>query len=175
MPGPTGKPGPTGNGGGIVLEDGYGGAAPPSAGADLKRGLEALKKFRRRIDTLLTEFEGSDGGSSKVGHHKIARASFSGESAAFPEADGLYAQYDRVHERLTSLTKMLGDQIEAMSIAVHGADVGFDNLEEDLRQRFWVIQTSVRREQGPEPLGVERGGKTDGRDNPGNDKSDFGW
>ncbi|MEU2560088.1 hypothetical protein ABZ626_12230 [Streptomyces longispororuber] len=155
-----------------MLEDGYRSSAPP-AGADLKRGLEALKQFRRRIDTLLTEFEGSDGGSSRVGRQKVARASFSGSGAPFPEADGLYAQYDQVHERLTSLSKMLGDQIEAMSIAVHGADVGFDNLEDDLRQRFWAIQTSVSREQ--EKAVPERGGKPDGRDSHGSDKSEFGW
>ncbi|MFH8796686.1 hypothetical protein [Streptomyces sp. NPDC017941] len=148
-------------------------SAPPSAGADLKRGLEALKKFRRRIDTLLTEFEGSDGGTSKVRDQKIARASFSGEAAPFPEADGLYSQYDQVHERLTSLSKMLGDQIEAMGIAVHGADVGFDNLEDDLRQRFWAIQTRNGRAEAPEGRGP--GGKTDGRGGQGSDKSDSGW
>ncbi|GHC89263.1 hypothetical protein [Streptomyces flavofungini] len=155
-----------------MLEDGYRGAPPPG-GADIKRGLEALKKFRRRIDTLLTEFEGSDGGSSKVGHQKVARASFSGQAAPFPEADGLYAQYDRVHERLTSLSKMLGQQIEGMGIAVHGADVGFDNLEDDLRQRFWSIQTSVQRDQVP--TGRERDGKPDEQGGHGSDKSDSGW
>lgn len=156
-----------------MREDGYRSSAPPTAGADLKRGLEALKKFRRRIDTLLTEFEGSDGGTSKVRNQKIARASFSGEAAPFPEADGLYSQYDRVHERLTSLSKMLGDQIEAMGIAVHGADVGFDNLEDELRQRFWAIQTQVGRAETP--VGRESGGRTDERGGQGSDKSEYGW
>ncbi|GHE74044.1 hypothetical protein GCM10018785_47760 [Streptomyces longispororuber] len=132
-----------------------------------------MKRFRRRIDTLLTEFEGSDGGSSRVGRQKVARASFSGAGAPFPEADGLYAQYDQVHERLTSLSKMLGDQIEAMSIAVHGADVGFDNLEDDLRQRFWAIQTSVGREQA---LAVpQRGGKADAGNGRGSEQFEPGW
>ncbi|WP_343041869.1 MULTISPECIES: hypothetical protein [Streptomyces] len=155
-----------------MLEDGYQGSAQPPA-ADLKRGLEALKQFRRRVDTLLTEFEGSAGGSSEVGHQKIVRASFSGAAAPFPEADGLYSQYDRVHERLTSLSKLLGDQIEAMGIAVHGADVGFDNLEDDLRQRFWAIQTRIGRAEVPD--GRETGGKTDERGGQGSDKSDSGW
>lgn len=152
--------------------DGRGGTAP-SPNADLKRGLEALKRFRRRIETLLTEYEGSAGGSKEVGAHKISRASFSGAGSAFPAADGLYSQYDQVHERLTSLSKMLGNQIDAMSIAVHGADVGFDNLDEDLRQRFWAIQTDVRREQLPD--GRERGGEPDARGGHGSDKSDAGW
>ncbi|WP_246201634.1 hypothetical protein [Streptomyces alboniger] len=132
-----------------------------------------MKTFRRRIDTLLTEFEGSAGSSSKVGKQNVSRASFSGTGSAFPEADGLYAQYDQVHERLTSLSKMLGDQIEAIGIAVHGADVGFDNLEDDLRQRFWAIQTRVDREQVP--AGRERGGRPDEQSGHGSDKTDAGW
>ncbi len=141
--------------------------------ADVRRGLEALKTFRQRINTLLTEFEGSAGGSAKVGAQKVSRASFSGAGSAFPEADGLYAEYDQVHERLTSLSKMLGDQIDAMGIAVHGADVGFDNLEEDLRQRFWAIQTRVGRQEMPD--GRERSGKPDAQGGHGSDKSDAGW
>ncbi|MBM7171065.1 hypothetical protein JQK87_22220 [Streptomyces sp. G44] len=156
----------------MLPTDGHGGTSPPS-GADLKRGLEALKTFRRRINTLLTEFEGSAGSASKVGTQKVSRTSFSGTGSAFPEADGLYSQYDQVHERLTSLSKMLGDQIEAMGIAVHGADIGFDNLEDDLRQRFWTIQTRIDREQGA--AGRERGGRPDEQGGHGSDKSGAGW
>ncbi|MEU1131099.1 hypothetical protein ABZ383_14755 [Streptomyces sp. NPDC005900] len=156
----------------MLPTDGHGGAAP-SSGADVRRGLEALKTFRRRIDTLLTEFEGSAGSASKVGSQRVARTSFSGTGSAFPEADGLYSQYDQVHERLTSLSKMLGHQIEAMGIAVHGADVGFDNLEDDLRRRFWTIQTKVDRDHAA--FGREREGRPDAQGGHGSDKSDTGW
>ncbi|MEU9099355.1 hypothetical protein [Streptomyces sp. NPDC048361] len=111
--------------------------------ADLSRGLEALKTFKGRVDTVLTTFEESHGSSTKLASHQIPRASFSAGGAAFPEADGLYTQYHRVHEHLTSLSQSLGLQIEAMGIAVHGADVGFDNLDEETRQRFWAIQTKI--------------------------------
>lgn len=156
----------------MLATDGRGGTAP-SSDADLKRGLEALKTFRRRVNTLLTEFEGSAGGSSEVSGYKLTRGSFSGGGSAFPAADGLYSQYNQVHERLTSLSKMLGDQIDAMGIAVHGADVGFDNLDEDLRQRFWAIQTDVRREELAD--GRDRGGEPDARGGHGSDNSDSGW
>ncbi|MGW7070731.1 hypothetical protein ACWGII_34885 [Streptomyces sp. NPDC054855] len=156
----------------MLATDGRGGAAP-SSGADLKRGLEALKTFRRRVNTLLTEFEGSAGGSSKVGGYKLSRGSFSGGGSAFPAADGLYSQYDQVHERLTSLSKMLGDQIDAMGIAVHGADVGFDNLDEDLRQRFWAIQTRVDRDEAAAQR--EKDGMPDSPRSNGDAGSDSGW
>ncbi|MER5180194.1 hypothetical protein ABT009_17770 [Streptomyces sp. NPDC002896] len=116
-----------------------------SGSTDLKRGLEALKTFKKRVDDVLINFEDSPGSSTKVAAQKISRASFSG-TGKFDEASALYSQYERVHERLTSLSKTLGLQIEAMRIAVHGADVGFDNLEEELRQRFARIQAEVHRD-----------------------------
>ena len=113
--------------------------------ADLRRGMEALTTFKKRVDGVLATFTDSAGSSTKVEAQRISRASFSG-AGQFGEASGLYAQYHRVHERLTSLSATLGLQIEALRIAVHGADIGFDNLEEEQRRRFWEIQTRVGRE-----------------------------
>ena len=107
--------------------------------------MEALTTFKKRVDGVLSNFEDSPASATKVGAHTISQASFCG-TGNFGEAKGLHAQYERVHERLTSLSKSLGLQIEALQIAVHGADVGFDNLEEELRHRFWEIQTRVSRE-----------------------------
>src|SRR5689334_16626170 len=107
---------------------------------DLEKGMEALTTFKKRVDAMLTEFEGSHGSSTKIADQQIARTSFSAGTAAFPEADGLFTQYHRVHEHLTSLSKSLGHQIEAMGIAAYGADIGFDNLDEEMRQRFWAIK-----------------------------------
>ncbi|MFE9569153.1 hypothetical protein ACFYMW_11745 [Streptomyces sp. NPDC006692] len=115
-----------------------------TASTELRRGLEALKTFKGRVDTLLADFEGSHAGPTNIAAHRIARASFSGATSPFPEADGLFTQYHRVHERLTALSKSLGHQIEAMGIAVHGADVGFDNLDEEARERFAAIQSRTQ-------------------------------
>ncbi|GHH88033.1 hypothetical protein GCM10018793_66100 [Streptomyces sulfonofaciens] len=140
--------------------------ADAGGGADLRRGAEALKIFKRRVDTLLSEFEGSAGSSSKVGAQTISRASLSGHGT-FGEADDLYHQYNRVHEQLTTLSKSLGHQIEAMGIAVHGADIGFDNLDEDLRRRFWALQTQIHednqppRHESPEHHGDQQHGHSD--------------
>ncbi|WP_434597287.1 hypothetical protein [Streptomyces sp. A5-4] len=116
-------------------------------GSDLERGVGALKRFQTRVNGLLKDFEGGAGGSTKVAAQRISRASLSGGNAPFTEADGLFGQYNRVHEELVTLSKSLGDQIELLSIAVHGAEVGFDNLEEDLRRRFHTIQGRLDREQ----------------------------
>ncbi len=119
-----------------------------AGGADLRRGVEALKSFKKQVDTVLSTFESSPANATHVANQTISRAALSG-AGDFGEAHDLFSQYNRVHERLTTLSKSLAHQIEAMGIAVHGADVGFDNLEEDLRHRFWQLQTQIREDNKP--------------------------
>ncbi|MCT9093297.1 hypothetical protein N4G70_31185 [Streptomyces sp. ASQP_92] len=95
---------------------------------DLKKGPEALKTFKKRVEALHTEFDGSHGGHTHLTTRWISRTSFSAGAAAFPEADGLFTQYHRVHERLTSLSQSLSHQIEATGIAALGAERGTDPL-----------------------------------------------
>ncbi|WP_307670180.1 hypothetical protein [Streptomyces sp. V2I9] len=119
-------------------------------GSDLKRGVGALETFKKRVDDLLVDFEGSAASRTKVADQKISRASLSGQNTCFAEADGLYTQYNRVHTSLVALSKSLGDQIEYLSLGVHAAAVGFDNVEDDIRRRFHEIQTRLYEE------GIER-------------------
>ncbi|MFJ8110707.1 hypothetical protein [Streptomyces sp. NPDC096132] len=118
----------------------------PADMAGFKVSLEALGTFKKRVDAVLATFEESPGSAQKVGEHTLSQASFSG-AGHFGEAKGLHSQYERVHERLTTLSKNLGLQIEAMQIAVLGAHGNFSNLDEDQRRRFWEIQTQISREQ----------------------------
>ncbi|MFF2859462.1 hypothetical protein ACFVSX_06150 [Streptomyces rubiginosohelvolus] len=122
---------------GAVAEDGTG---------DLQRGVGALEKFKKSVDALLADFEGSAASKTKVADQKITRASLSGQNVCFAEADGLYTQYNRVHSSLVSLSKSLGDQIEYLSLGVHAAAVGFDNVEDDVRRRFHAIQARLYEE-----------------------------
>ncbi|MFR9799754.1 hypothetical protein ACL02U_28240 [Streptomyces sp. MS06] len=109
--------------------------------ADMRRGLMALSTFKKRVDDLLTTLEGSPGGAAKIAAHDLSTAAFG--TGDFPEAASLHLEYRRVHERITTLSRTLGLQLEAMQIAVHGVDVTFDNLEDDLRYRFHEIRTEV--------------------------------
>ncbi|MFI5805545.1 hypothetical protein [Streptomyces sp. NPDC051561] len=109
--------------------------------SDLERGVGALKQFRARVHAMLAEFENSDAGSRKVASHTLSRAHFAAPGIPFPEADDLHTQYRRVHKGLIDLSRSLSEQIECLDIAVHGAQIGFDNLEEDLRRRFWAIRS----------------------------------
>ncbi|MFJ4972306.1 hypothetical protein [Streptomyces sp. NPDC088755] len=120
---------------------------PGGGTGDLRRGVGALETFKKRVDALLTDLEGSAAGKSKVAAQTVSRASLSGPNARFAEADGLYTQYNRVHESLVSLSRSLGDQIEYLSLGVHAAAVGFDNVDDETRRRFHEIQTRMDRER----------------------------
>ncbi|MGW0086351.1 hypothetical protein [Streptomyces sp. NPDC003393] len=120
------------------------GGVSPTRQANLEASGEALSKFVTRVDAVLRDLEESAGNPTKVGAQTIKLSSLSDASAdVFPEAHSLYAQYGKVHERLTTLSKTLHLQIEAIGIAVHGAERGFDRLEEDQRRRFWQIQAQI--------------------------------
>lgn len=108
---------------------------------------EALSTFVKRVDGILSDLEGSPGNPKRVGAQTIKPGSLAGNPSAFPEAQDLYVQYNQVHEKLTSLSRTLHLQIEAIGIAVKGAHVGFDNLEEEQRRRFWAIQMQIQETQ----------------------------
>ncbi len=120
------------------------GGVSATRAANLEASGEALDKFVSRVDAVLATLEASAGNPAKVGAQTIRPTSLtSGGESDFPEAHGLYKQYHRVHAELTSLSKSLHLQIEAIGIAVQGAHNGFEKLEEEQRRRFWAIQTEI--------------------------------
>ncbi|MBL1291799.1 hypothetical protein JKV81_33780 [Streptomyces sp. For3] len=114
---------------------------------DLRKGVGALEEFQKKVNALLADLESSPAGKSKVAEQTVSRNAFSGHNASFAEADGLYAQYNRVHESLVTLSKSLGEQIEYLSLGVHAAAVGFDNVDDDTRRRFYEIQAHMDAER----------------------------
>ncbi|KPC83780.1 MULTISPECIES: hypothetical protein [Streptomyces] len=124
---------------------------------DLRKGVGALEKFQKSVNALLADLESSAAGKSKVAAQSVSRTAFSGQNTCFAEADGLFTQYNRVHESLVTLSRSLGDQIEYLNLGVHAAAVGFDNVDDDTRRRFHEIQTRLYKEQ--ERAQEERSGK----------------
>ncbi|MFC8274874.1 hypothetical protein ACFUJR_20525 [Streptomyces sp. NPDC057271] len=114
--------------------------------SNLELGVGELKKFRNRVNALLTDLEGGDAGAAKVGVERVTRGSF-GTGIPFGEAEGFYAEFNRVHKALVGLSKSLSDQIELLSIGVHAADVGYANVEEEQRRRFYEITARLDKER----------------------------
>ena len=110
---------------------------------DLRRGIGALSKLKGGFDKALKTLEGSSGGTSGLGQHSLERSSFSGTDIPFAEASGLHQQYQDVHDRIMGMSKSLGLQIEAMTLAMQTADGTYDGTEEDARRRFWEIKSHL--------------------------------
>lgn len=113
-----------------------------AAVADLSKGVDALTTFRNRVNDVLAKLESSAGGKAKVAAERVSRGSF-GTGIPFTEADGFYAEYARVHQALVGLSKSLSAQIELLTIGVHAANVGYNNVDEEKRRRFHEIQASL--------------------------------
>ncbi|MFF4020954.1 hypothetical protein [Streptomyces sp. NPDC001843] len=128
--------------------------------ANLEASGDALKKFVSRVDAVLRDLEASAGNPKRLGAQAIRQGSLSSGAGTFHEADALYATFNSVHESLTTLSKTLHLQIEAMGIAVLGAKGTFDEVEEEQRRRFWEIQAEIRQLQ--DAPGAQRTG--DGTD-----------
>ncbi|MGW5678937.1 hypothetical protein ACWEV4_28335 [Streptomyces sp. NPDC003860] len=109
--------------------------------ADLVKGIAALSGFQRKVNVILADLNKGAGGKTAISEQRVPRGALSGGNAPFAEADGLFTQYNRVQQALTDLSRDLGLQIEALNIAVHAADVGTDNVDEERRRRFAEIET----------------------------------
>jgi Zn-dependent oligopeptidase len=146
----------------VVLPADMVGGASAARKADLEASNEALKKFVSQVDEVLQRLEGSAGNPKRVSAQTIRASSLSsGRADVFPEAQSLYAQYNSVHEQLTTLSKTLHLHIEAIGIAVRGAAHGYATLEEDQRRRFYEIQVEVKEIQ------QSTSGKYTGKDESG--------
>ncbi|WP_241989745.1 MULTISPECIES: hypothetical protein [unclassified Streptomyces] len=107
---------------------------------DLATPGESLKKFKTRVDLLLTKLDGSPAAHSRIGEQEIQAAAYGTD---FAEAMMLSVTYKVVHLRLTQLSRTLGEQLEAMGITVDLADRGYENVDQEYAERLHAIQKRV--------------------------------
>ncbi|GHF37259.1 hypothetical protein GCM10010218_18530 [Streptomyces mashuensis] len=113
---------------------------------DVRAELESLKTFRGQLDRILTGLHESAGAPRRIEDHTLGGLPFGQD---FGEAHALYNVYSRVHEELKTLSTLLGDQIEAFQTAVLAAQVGYANVDDDLRRRMREIQERTRKLYDP--------------------------
>ncbi|MBD3552267.1 MULTISPECIES: hypothetical protein [Streptomyces] len=102
---------------------------------------QKMKAFKKRVDDLLIALGDSEASPDRMGEGRVSRAQLG--SAEFGEAQYLYESYTVVHDELEKLSKVLGAQIEGMGLAVHASRVGYDNINQDVRERMRSINTEV--------------------------------
>ncbi|MFQ6855805.1 hypothetical protein AAIB46_33750 [Streptomyces sp. 35M1] len=102
---------------------------------------QKMKTFKKRVDDLLIALDGSEAAPTRMGGSRLSRAQLG--AAEFGEAQFLYESYTVVHDELEKLSKALGAQIEGMGLAVHSSRVGYDNVDQDIRDRMKAINAEA--------------------------------
>lgn len=125
----------------------YGSSA--SGRKDLDVDADELKDFKDRVDKLLITLEGSPAAPAKMADGEIPKGDM---GAGFGEATALYGIYKKVHQELQDLSTGLAGQIQALSIAVLASKKGYQNIDDDIKERMRRISQDAhnynkRREQ----------------------------
>ncbi|WP_051795578.1 hypothetical protein [Streptomyces sp. NRRL S-87] len=108
--------------------------------------VESMQKFTSRVDELLTKLEGSQAAPKRMADGSLPSGHL---GTGFGEADGLYAAYHTVHAQLAMLSKGLAGQIEALSIAVESSRVGYENVDDDVKQRMRRLHADAEKHYDP--------------------------
>ncbi|MFH8365258.1 hypothetical protein [Streptomyces sp. NPDC018031] len=108
---------------------------------DFKREAESLLDFKKRIDRILIDLGDSPAAKDSISRQSIVRAAF---GQGFLAADDLADAYEKTHRRLEKFSRTLGEQLEALGIAVQIADRGYDGVEADQLARFRQLQKKTR-------------------------------
>ncbi|MEU7569388.1 hypothetical protein AB0A99_25965 [Streptomyces fradiae] len=106
-------------------------------GKDLDVKGVTLQTFKNRVDEILRTLAESPAGHQQIGEQRITAGSY---GTGFSAASDLHSGYDKVRTRLEDLSKMFGETIEALGIAVQAADKGYTGIDVDVKNRFKEIQ-----------------------------------
>lgn len=116
-----------------------------AGGVNLTAELHTLETFRNRVDDLLATLITSPASPKSISGQtfdmtKLGQTTFPRGLMGFDEVIDLSSTYSVVQEQLQTLSKTLSDQINAMSITIQGAAVGYDNVEASQVDTLLTIQ-----------------------------------
>ena len=100
--------------------------------------MKTFKKEGRRFADRARRLRGRP---EHEGNDRLARPQLG--SGDFGEAQFLFESYTVVHDELEKLSQALGAQIEGMGLAVHSSRVGYENVDQDIRDRMKAVNAEV--------------------------------
>ncbi|MEU1078317.1 MULTISPECIES: hypothetical protein [unclassified Streptomyces] len=118
--------------------NGGGSGGKPDLGVD---GV-SLADFKGRMEELLRSLEKSPARHTKIADQRVHPEAY---GKGFAAADELHKAYDKVRTNLERLTKIFGEQIEGMGIAVHIADKGYGGIDADEAHRYQAIRKETEK------------------------------
>ncbi|MFC0845776.1 MULTISPECIES: hypothetical protein [Streptomyces] len=114
------------------------GGGKPDLGVD---GV-SLADFKGRMEELLRSLDKSPARHTKIADQRVQPEAY---GKGFAAADELHKAYDKVRTNLERLTKIFGEQIEGMGIAVHIADKGYGGIDVDEAHRYQAIRKETEK------------------------------
>jgi hypothetical protein len=126
-----------------------------AAVGELVTEFTSFTKFKQRVDELIDDLKGSPADARRIGQEPLTRAQFGGDGGSWGAASGLFDAYHSVLKDLESLSKLLSDSLEGMGIAVVASHRGYQNLDEDVRDRVKSIYAETSRHYDEQPPGLQ--------------------
>ena len=118
------------------MEASLGGMASGMRAAAVKYSADSMESFRKQVDGLIDQLQGSYAGPGKLKADPVTRSQFGGGGAAWGEAEGAYAAYDGTLARLVELSSLLHDCLEGLGIAVVASKNGFEEMDDDIKRKM---------------------------------------
>ncbi len=120
--------------------------AAVAAASDLEHERESMETFKRQVDKMLADLEGSEAAPEKVTADRLQHANLG--TASFRESAYLYSVYETVHDELEKLSKILSLQISGLSFAVQASKEGYENIEYENRERMRRLAAEIEAHYG---------------------------
>jgi hypothetical protein len=129
--------------------------------------VDTLKTFRDRVDGLLKSLDAGAGSAKSISAQVMAAGH---PGTGFGEVDALVARYQETHAKLAELSQTLSSTIDAMTISIDVARLGYENVDKEQIARLWSLhdqeaaaagQAQTAAQTGPVPNtgGGARGSK----------------
>ncbi|MFC0598612.1 hypothetical protein [Streptomyces palmae] len=112
-------------------------------GKGFAKEVKTLKGFKSRIDDVLLKFADSPGAKKNLDSHGVPTTAFG--SSSFNAAGILAGHVEKAHARLSELSQILGDQIEALGIAAVIAENNYEGVDAEQSARLKAIQERAER------------------------------
>ncbi|MET9673306.1 hypothetical protein ABZY68_09455 [Streptomyces sp. NPDC006482] len=121
------------------MEAYVGGLASGMRTQAVKYSADSMETFRKGVEHLITQLEGSEAGAGKLKSDPVTRTQFGGGGAAWGEAQSAHAAYDEVLGKLVQLSGLLNDCLEGLGIAVVASKNGFEEMDDDVKRKMIAI------------------------------------
>ncbi|MEU5215721.1 hypothetical protein AB0G79_05905 [Streptomyces sp. NPDC020807] len=126
--------------------------------AAVRYNAETMTDLKQGIDAIIDQLVASEADKGRVEADPVQRSQFGGGGAGWSEANGVYTSYSTVVGKLTELSGLLRDCLEGLSIAVVVSRDGFQEMDDDVKQKMINIhqrtdeaKTKADREAGRVP------------------------